>query len=168
LDIKAANVILSKPASSAEVEALVMDFGLAMKLGATAVARAPVGQGTRSFMAPEVLVDGGLETDLTKIDVYAFGCLLWEMLSGNKPWELLFHDECDEDQVKWEEQVTERVARGERPQMDPSWPDELCQLMQNCWAGDPDKRPRMADVAAQLARRPTWGVALRGGDVTTV
>ena len=43
LDMKAANVILSESVASGAVEALVMDFGLAMK-NPTAVARAPVGR----------------------------------------------------------------------------------------------------------------------------
>jgi serine/threonine protein kinase len=156
LDIKAANVILSKPASAegaeeaearTAAEAVVMDFGLAMK-NPTAVASSPVGQGTRSYMAPEVLVDSGRPTDLTKIDVYAFGCVLWEMLSGNTPWEQLFRNECDEDQEKWHQRITENVVGGKRPQMDAAWPDSLCRLMQACWADDPDARPAMADVAS--------------------
>jgi TPR repeat protein len=126
-----------------------MDFGLAMK-NPTAVARAPVGQGTRPYMAPEVLVDSGLPTDLTKIDVYAFGCVLWEMLSGNMPWESLFRDECDGDHAKWRQRITENVVGGERPQMDVAWPQDLRQLMQACWADDPDARPTMTDVELQL------------------
>jgi hypothetical protein len=129
------------------VEALVMDFGLAMK-NPTAVARAAVGQGTRPYMAPEVLVDSGLPTDLTKIDVYAFGCVLWEMLSGNMPWESLFRDECDGDHAKWRPRLTENVVGGERPQMDVAWPQDLRQMMQACWADDPAARPTMADVVS--------------------
>ena len=130
-----------------------MDFGLAMK-NPTAVATAPVGQGTRQYMAPEVLVDSGRPTDLTKIDVYAFGCVVWEMLSGNTPWESLFRDECcpggKADHVKWHRRITENVVGGERPQMDRSWPHDLRQLMQACWAADPDARPTMSQVELQL------------------
>ena len=92
-DLKPANVMLS--GSSGAPRAKLLDFGLA-KLGPQAlesVAEAPTAAsndpltapgsflGTLSYMAPEQLE--GKEAD-ARTDVFAFGCVLYEMLTGRR------------------------------------------------------------------------------------
>jgi len=43
-------------------------------------------RGTVAYMAPEVFKDPSVSRT-TKYDVYGFGILLWELLSGQKPFE---------------------------------------------------------------------------------
>jgi formylglycine-generating enzyme required for sulfatase activity len=81
-DIKPANVLLS------DGEALVADFGIALALSEVGPERrTKVGMsvGTPWYMSPEQ-IDGGKPVD-GRTDVYALGCLLFEMLTGERPYE---------------------------------------------------------------------------------
>ena len=42
--------------------------------------------GTASYMAPEVLSNGKITE---KADVFSFGVLVWECLTGREPWQHL-------------------------------------------------------------------------------
>jgi serine/threonine protein kinase/tetratricopeptide (TPR) repeat protein len=86
-DLKPANVILT-PENGAS-RAVVTDFGLALRPDATAMSAARVtrsGQlfGTPAYMAPEQLLDGPISP---ATDLYAFGVLLYEMITGSVPFE---------------------------------------------------------------------------------
>jgi serine/threonine protein kinase len=76
-DIKAANILLRGP------EACIGDFGLAhlMQDVDSATDTTSVIKGTLPYMAPEYL-QGGAKFLSTKCDVYAFGVLVLELLSG--------------------------------------------------------------------------------------
>ena len=45
-----------------------------------------------------------------------------------------------------------QVAGGYRHPLPRDWPEELRQLISQCWAQDPEQRPLAADVAARLGR----------------
>jgi serine/threonine protein kinase len=148
LDLKGENVMLAQVAGSSGVEPQLMDFGLAQKLvldvGPTA------SKGTVAYMAPELFDRRRGHSARTKVDVYAFGCLVWEMLTGNMPWARLF-EECGDDHDVWEQRVEAMVLAGERPQLGRAWPPKLCRLIQQCWEADPNARPSMDDVVSQLS-----------------
>ena len=57
------------------------------------------------------------------VDVYAFGVLLWEVLSGDIPFYMIDIGE-----------IRQRVSTGLRPRI-PSFgfPPRAVQLIQNCW-----------------------------------
>ena len=65
----------------------ICDFGLA-KWKQQAATQTADGKrrGTVAYMAPEVFKDANLPRTV-KYDVYSFGILLWELLSGNEPFE---------------------------------------------------------------------------------
>jgi len=88
-DLKAANVMITP-----EGQAKVLDFGLARRVSAKdaedattraepSLTEAGVVAGTPSYMSPEQLC--GREAD-ARSDVWAFGILLYEMLSGRRPF----------------------------------------------------------------------------------
>ena len=100
-DLKPANVVLQKAgvsgASGSDVRAKVLDFGLAkpiVLLGPDAPTVHPPGSfggtaegrivGTPAYMSPEQT--RGRDVD-KRTDIWAFGCVLFEMLSGRRPFE---------------------------------------------------------------------------------
>jgi serine/threonine protein kinase/tetratricopeptide (TPR) repeat protein len=79
-DIKPENVLLS------DGQALVADFGIARAIGAAgeeSLTGTGVAIGTPSYMAPEQVSGGQVDG---RTDVYALGCVLYEMLAGEPPF----------------------------------------------------------------------------------
>jgi serine/threonine protein kinase/tetratricopeptide (TPR) repeat protein len=79
-DIKPENVLLS------DGQALVADFGIARAIGAAgaeSLTGTGVAIGTPSYMAPEQASGGQVDG---RTDVYALGCVLYEMLAGEPPF----------------------------------------------------------------------------------
>lgn len=108
----------------------IADFGLA---GATLQHS---GWGTPAFMAPE-LFEGRPYNG--KVDVYAFGVLLNEMFTLQKPWS---HDEPDI--------VKEAVLQGKRPDVTLSAPPGVKDLVESCWAQDANARPSFTEICRTL------------------
>jgi eukaryotic-like serine/threonine-protein kinase len=82
-DVKPANVLLE------DGEALLADFGIARALaeagaGGEALTATGMAVGTPSYMSPEQAA-GEREVD-GRADVYALGCVLYEMLAGEPPY----------------------------------------------------------------------------------
>ncbi len=100
-DLKPANIVLQKAGGSgtsgSDIRAKVLDFGLAkpiVLLGPDAPTVHPAGSfdgtaegrivGTPAYMSPEQTRGQGVDK---RTDIWAFGCLLFEMLSGRRPFE---------------------------------------------------------------------------------
>jgi len=65
----------------------ICDFGLAKWKREAATQTAELKRrGTIAYMAPEVFKDASCPRTV-KYDVYSFGILLWDLLSGKKPYE---------------------------------------------------------------------------------
>jgi serine/threonine-protein kinase len=82
-DVKPANILLE------DGEALLADFGIARALaeagaGGEALTATGLAVGTPSYMSPEQAA-GEREVD-GRADVYALGCVLYEMLAGEPPY----------------------------------------------------------------------------------
>jgi len=78
-DIKPANIMLT-----AKGQAKIMDFGLARLESAGDLTRTDVVMGTVAYMSPEQAL--GKKVD-HRTDIWSFGCLLYEMLAGNGPFQ---------------------------------------------------------------------------------
>ena len=152
-DLKPANIKL-KPDGTVKV----LDFGLAKAFEAvggnpdesptvTAVATSGVILGTAAYMSPEQA--RGKPVD-KRADIWAFGAVLYEMLSGQRPFSGRDASE----------------TRGAVLQLDPDWealpadaPQHLNALLKRCLEKEP--KQRVHDVAdARLAMEGAFGEGL--------
>lgn len=81
-------------------------------------------------------------------DVYSFGIVAWEVLSMEVPWadEALPFD------------IFRRVVfRGERPTVPVDAPADLADIVRQCWAGPPKKRPTSHEIMQKLWSRKEQG-----------
>ncbi len=83
-DLKPANVFLVPGPDGAPFVKL-LDFGVSKMKGARSLTGSGIALGTPQYMAPEQ-IEGAREID-GRVDVYAAGCMLYEMLSGRLPFE---------------------------------------------------------------------------------
>jgi serine/threonine protein kinase len=82
-DVKPANILIT--VKDGQEHAYLTDFGLAKKFdGASALTAKGLMVGTVDYMAPEQIT--GARTD-ARTDIYALGCVFYQMLTGRVPYE---------------------------------------------------------------------------------
>jgi eukaryotic-like serine/threonine-protein kinase len=81
-DVKPENILLEQ-AAGFEDHVRILDFGLAKVLGSHSDLTRGMALGTPNYMAPEQLGSGTVDE---RTDVYAVGIVLFEMLTGQKPF----------------------------------------------------------------------------------
>ena len=82
-DLKPDNIMLIGNTGSLRIK--VLDFGIARMVGGENLTLAGEGFGTPAYMAPERM--SGAAGDDPRMDLYAAGIILFEMLSGKAPFE---------------------------------------------------------------------------------
>ncbi len=84
-DVKPANVLIARGEDQDDEHVYLTDFGIARRTsGGTAVTRTGVLVGTIDYTSPE-RIEGGRGTAAS--DIYAFGCMLYEALTGHVPFD---------------------------------------------------------------------------------
>jgi serine/threonine protein kinase len=160
-DLKPANIVLQSAAGplSHDVRVKVLDFGLAkstdshhsptISAGSTAEGRTI---GTPAYMSPEQA--RGLPVD-HRTDVWAFGCVVFEMLTGKRAFEGAT--------------VTDTLARV--LDREPDWtqlpagtPSSVRTLLQRCLRKDPHKR--LHDIADALIELDELGTGAESGNAS--
>ncbi len=103
------------------------------------------------------LKDTHMRRKTSKTDVYAFGCLYYEVsCSHSTSRSLGEHVQIYFDIAPFpglgEYQIIKRVTDGERPLRleTPGMGDDTWDLIQNCWAPNPSVRPNMEDVVEKM------------------
>jgi serine/threonine protein kinase len=82
-DLKPDNIILVGDSASLRIK--VLDFGIARMVGGESLTLTGEGFGTPSYMAPERMT--GAAGDDPRMDLYALGIILFEMLTGQAPFQ---------------------------------------------------------------------------------
>lgn len=95
-------------------------------------------------MSPELIdrkrfnIDSSSRTKAS--DCYAFGMVMYEAMSGRRP----FYEETAAFSIAM------RVLDGERPTRDDVFTDELWKVTERCWIAQPDGRPHVEDILKHL------------------
>ncbi|KAJ7873555.1 kinase-like domain-containing protein [Mycena leptocephala] len=141
-DLKGDNIFVTP-----SFRACIADFGfssITMSLSSiqfTSSSKSTQG-GTTRYQAPEIHQGGYNDY---RVDVYAFACLVYEMLTGTAPFPDLYTDVA----------VAMAVLQGERPSRPlllPGAPvmDGLWNLLQMCWEQNPQNRPTASQIVGRL------------------
>lgn len=153
-DLKSANILVKK------VEALdskivyfqvkLVDFGWSKtKETSTTSSNMSYNVGTSKWMAPELMRESSSELakfnkfkgDIYKADIYSFGMVCYEILTGEVPF------------LEWDKVIREGVSDGSKR---PRLPDyiycipQFGELIKRCWSHSPSERPSMKEVCLEL------------------
>ncbi|XP_044598288.1 mitogen-activated protein kinase kinase kinase 11-like isoform X2 [Cotesia glomerata] len=132
-DLKSSNVLLSEPIENDDLQyktLKITDFGLAREVYKTTRMSAA---GTYAWMAPEVIKQS---TFSKASDVWSYGVLLWELLTGEVPYKGI-------DALA----VAYGVAVNKLTLPIPSTcPQPWRFLMESCWASDSHGRPGFIEI----------------------
>ncbi|RLN24551.1 hypothetical protein C2845_PM07G40570 [Panicum miliaceum] len=150
-DIKSSNILLDH-----DMEARLSDFGLATLMRPNASHVTTVVAGTFGYLAPEYF-DTGRAT--TKGDVYSYGVVLLELLTGKRPTDESFLEKGTR-LVTWVKETMEE--KREEHAIDEALLYDHCGLLpadevklvfsvaDKCLDSDPGNRPTMAQVVKML------------------
>ncbi|XP_036903370.1 mitogen-activated protein kinase kinase kinase 10 isoform X5 [Sturnira hondurensis] len=136
-DLKSINILILDAIENhnlADTVLKITDFGLAREWHKTTKMSAA---GTYAWMAPEVI---RLSLFSKSSDVWSFGVLLWELLTGEVPYR-----EIDALAVAY------GVAMNKLTLPIPSTcPEPFARLLEECWDPDPHGRPDFGSILKQL------------------
>ncbi|GFR39804.1 hypothetical protein Agub_g292 [Astrephomene gubernaculifera] len=144
-DIKPANLLLkSNPRDPRGFTVKLADFGFVINLTETADDGTPIALvdqacGTVTHMAPECM-PGKAKIDAS-VDIYSFGILMWELVSGgDRPFPTVHPDK-----------IPRLVYKGARPSFAENVPLPYQTLAKMCWRTNPARRPRAAELVSSIA-----------------
>ncbi|MGE5325342.1 MAG: protein kinase domain-containing protein, partial [Actinomycetota bacterium] len=136
-DLKSGNVLLARK-EDGTFRAVITDFGLATE----AHLDAELEGGTPRYMAPE-LRRGKKPSKAS--DVYALGVILYEMVTGEPPFEPDSHRDLKTDAKPLPPSTVNKDLR-------PLWDKAILP----CLDSDPDGRPQTHEILAVFDRKPIW------------
>ncbi|KAL0570930.1 hypothetical protein V5O48_011031 [Marasmius crinis-equi] len=141
-DIKGINILVSD-----DGHCLLNDFGLATIEGDLSQGHTDpaVIRGSVPWLAPELMSPDPVDIqNQTARDIYALGCTIFELLTGNAPFS----------EKKREPQIIVAVLHGFRPERPASTicPDPLWAIIEGCWEEDARKRLGASEVVCRLGQ----------------
>ncbi|XP_019625392.1 PREDICTED: uncharacterized protein LOC109470763 [Branchiostoma belcheri] len=146
-DLKVQNILLDE-----DFHAKITDFGVSewkqrSKPDVVNDVKGSGIAGTITHMPPEHLQDPHLKAG-KKFDVYSFGVVIWEVLTGQVPFQNAINSA----------HIADAVVHGQRPDttlvpVGKNGPEELCHfdaLMKDCWHQEPAMRPGFREIAERV------------------
>ncbi|GMH18986.1 hypothetical protein Nepgr_020827 [Nepenthes gracilis] len=112
-------------------------------------------RGTLPWMAPELL-NGSSSLVSEKVDVFSFGIVMWELLTGEEPYADLHYGAI----------IGGIVSNTLRPPIPDVCDSDWRSLMERCWSAEPSERPSFTDIANEL-RAITAKLPPKGQPATT-
>jgi serine/threonine protein kinase/formylglycine-generating enzyme required for sulfatase activity len=132
-DIKPANILLDQRG-----QPYLTDFGLAVRVEDLSDERG-LGAGTAPYMAPELVRGDGDQID-GRADIYSLGVVLYELLTGRRPFE-----------GRTRQEIYAQIVSGREPRP----PREI----------DPGLRPELQEICLKAMARSVSGRYLTAGDL---
>ncbi|XP_074424267.1 tyrosine-protein kinase Fer-like isoform X5 [Larus michahellis] len=116
----------------------ISDFGMSRQEDDGVYSSSGLKQIPIKWTAPEALNYGRYTSES---DVWSFGILLWETFSlGVCPYPGMTN-----------QQAREQVEKGYRMSAPQKCPEEICKIMQRCWAYKPENRPKFSEIQKDLS-----------------
>jgi serine/threonine protein kinase len=147
-DLKPGNLLIRELEAPGQVQVVVSDFGLSSISCVTLCSATMAAQvlqssstGLSLWYSPPELLDNCISKKAKAGDVYSFGIILFEILTGHYPYL-----------VSQYEVVLKNVLEGRRPVLPEGvqLPQGSQELMSSCWDADPAARPSFAEIKLTL------------------
>ncbi|MDZ4834140.1 MAG: serine/threonine-protein kinase [Candidatus Melainabacteria bacterium] len=130
-DIKPSNIFVERT-TSGDINTIITDFGLAKLLTEDQrLTQTGVSLGTPAYMSPEQAAGKTVDE---RSDIYSLGCLMFEVLTGEQPFQ---SGNVTGLMLK---QVNEPPPRLSDVAPDRNYPEEMEEILAKCLAKNPDER----------------------------
>jgi serine/threonine protein kinase len=117
----------------------IADFGLSRGLVWTSSLEGKVVDNP-VWLAPEILRN---ESYTEKVDVYAFGMIIWELISGRHPFE----------EYPFTTDIIDIVLKGGRPKIPDNTVAYLSNIIRQCWSQKQEERPSFEQCVTRLTSK---------------
>ena len=152
-DLKSSNILLSSEIKDGTLsKAVVSDLGIAhinYDLKTQLISKCFNQIGTPLWSAPELLTFSRINKKLlTKLDVYSFGIIIWEVFSRKKPYCHIV----SMDKFYFYKLISEQNIRPLISQLEDITPTQIVNLIEACWNSNPELRPSFGEIILILKK----------------